>query len=196
MVHKKVLFLGPEDSPLLAWIKNQGDEVIQSADKLSPEEVAQQNFDFLVSYGYRHIIRKEILDLFPDRAVNLHISYLPWNRGADPNLWSFIEDSPKGVTIHYVDEGLDTGDIIIQKRVDFDLDTETLATSYQKLHREIQQLFKEVWNDIKHLQCPRKKQIGDGSMHLAREKESLGNLLNAGWDTPVSELLEYGRKNT
>ncbi|MCL0081308.1 hypothetical protein M1N64_03665 [Peptococcaceae bacterium] len=50
------------------------------------------------------------MDKFQGRAINLHISFLPWNRGADPNFWSFIENAPVGVSIHYLDEGIDTGD--------------------------------------------------------------------------------------
>jgi len=106
MAHEKILFLGPEDSPLITWLREEGEQVIQTADKLSAKDVAKQGYSFLVSYGYRHILRKDILDVFPGRAINLHISYLPWNRGADPNFWSFIEDTPKGVTIHYLPESV------------------------------------------------------------------------------------------
>ena len=38
----------------------------------------------------------------------MHISYLPFNRGAHPNYWSFKDNSPKGVTIHFIDNGIDT----------------------------------------------------------------------------------------
>lgn len=145
----KILFLGPEDSPLINWLQEQGEEVLQTAAKLSIQFVQEQRFSFLVSYGYRHILKKEILDLFPEKAVNMHISYLPWNRGADPNFWSFVEDTPKGVTIHYLDEGVDTGDIIVQKKVEFDLERETLATSYEKLQEEIQDLFKKKLAEYK-----------------------------------------------
>lgn len=92
----RVLFLGPDDSPLLDWLRDRGECVLQTAEEVSADRVKDRSFDFLVSYGYRHIIRQAVLDHFPDRAVNLHISYLPWNRGADPNLWSFFDDTPKG----------------------------------------------------------------------------------------------------
>lgn len=62
--------------------------------------------------------------------------------GSDPNFWSFIEKIPKGVTIHYLDAGVDTGNIIVQERVQFNENQEMLASSYQKLHITIQQLFK------------------------------------------------------
>ncbi len=149
----------------------------------------------MVSYGYRHIIRKNILDIFQGKAINLHISYLPWNRGADPNFWSFVEDTPKGVTIHYLDEGVDTGDIIYQKEMEFDLSRETLATSYEKLQAEIQDLFKKNWLNIKSVNNQRRKQVGKGSAHKIKDKEALSHLLTDGWDTPVSVLYQYGRSS-
>ncbi len=191
MAHEKILFLGPEDSPLITWLREQGEKVIQTADKLSAQEVSDQGYSFLISYGYRHILRKDILDIFPAKAINLHISYLPWNRGADPNFWSFIEDTPKGVTIHYLDEGVDTGDIIVQKKIEFDSDRETIATSYEKLQAVIQDLFKQNWPNIKSGKYQRKKQVGEGSTHKVKDKESLSHFLTDGWNTRVSVLEEY-----
>lgn len=53
-------------------------------------------------------------------VLNLHISYLPWNRGANPNFWSFVENTKKGVTIHEIDEKLDKGKILLRKELEFD----------------------------------------------------------------------------
>ena len=191
-----ILFLGPQDSPLLSWLIHEGENVVQTDNRIDTAFLEKERIFFLVSYGYRHIIKADILDALPDRAINLHISYLPWNRGADPNLWSFIDNTPKGVTIHYLDEGVDTGDIIVQKKVDFDADTETLATSYQKLQGEIQALFKLNWKEIKAGTCPRYKQCGTGSLHTLKDKEPILHILTEGWDTPVSVLEQFGRKTT
>jgi len=191
MAREKVLFLGPEDSPLIAWLLEQGEQVIQTADKLSLPFIREGKFTSLVSYGYKHILRKDILDKFPGKAINLHVSYLPWNRGADPNFWSFVEDTPKGVTIHYLNDGVDAGDIIVQKNLNFDLDAETLATSYEKLQVAIQDLFKQNWNNIKNGVCPRQEQVGKGSAHKVKDKEGLLHLLKDGWNTPILALDEY-----
>ena len=188
---RKILFLGPEDSPLIPWLQTQGEEVVQAAEKISAKTVTKQGCDFLVSCSYRHILGKDILDMFPGKAVNLHISYLPWNRGADPNFWSFIENSPKGVSIHYLDEGVDSGDIIVQEEVKFNLAQETLATSYDKLQAVIQDLFKAHWSSIVNGTCQRQEQIGKGSTHKVKDKEALSHLLTDGWNTPVSVLVEY-----
>lgn len=189
-----ILFLGPDDSPLLTWLLDHGESIVSTTEKISPDFVQENQFDFLISYGYRHILRKDILELFPNRAINLHISFLPYNRGADPNFWSFLEGTPKGVTIHYIDEGVDTGDIIVQKEVVFDdLTAETLGSSYQKLHREIQQLFFENWATIKAGKSDRKRQYGKGTAHRVKDKSPYLHLLEKdGWDTKVSVLVEFG----
>ena len=161
----RVLFLGDVNSPLAAWLRQAGEDVLAREEKLTPEEIRGLHPDIIVSYNYRHILPAEALSRPRFGAVNLHISYLPWNRGADPNLWSHIEGTPKGVTIHYMDAGVDTGDIIAQKETAFGSD-ETLRGSYDKLHAEIQALFKEWWPKIRTGSCPRLKQAGEGSFHL------------------------------
>jgi methionyl-tRNA formyltransferase len=121
--------------------------------------------------------------------VNLHISYLPWNRGADPNLWSFLEDSPKGVTVHYMDEGVDTGDIIAQKKIEFAKEEEqTLSSTYNILKKEIEGLFEKVWPDIVNGSAKRVRQPGKGSSHKLADKKPYMHLLDKGWNTPVANL--------
>ena len=183
----KILFLGYTDSPLIDYLRADNNDVAVHDEKLSRGDIAAITPEVIVSYGYRHIIKKDVLDDYPNRVINLHIAFLPWNRGADPNLWSILEDTPSGVTIHYIDEGVDTGDIIAQRAVAFS-DTDTLASSYQKLHIEIQKLFKEVWPEIRDGKNERTKQVGNGSMHRARDKEHIAALLSNGWDTQIALL--------
>lgn len=195
IISKKILFLGFEGSELLCWLRQQGEEVDQTTQKLEADKIISKGYDFLISYGYRHILKREILDLFPDRVINLHISFLPWNRGADPNFWSFVDNTPKGVTIHYVDEGIDTGDIIIQQEVAFEDEGETLATTYQKLQDVIQKLFRENWESIRNGNSPRNKQPENSrSIHRVRDKKKYMDYLQEGWDTPVRVLEELKSK--
>ena len=186
----KILFLGQSDSPVLNWLIKQGENIFSTTDKISVDYILENQYNFLISYGYRHILKKDVLDLFPNRAINMHISYLPYNRGADPNFWSFIEGTPKGVTIHFLDEGIDTGDIIVQKEVIFDsLDIETLGSTYQKLQTEIQNLFFKNWDLIKTLKAKRRPQVGAGTTHRVKDKEPLLYLIEKdGWNTKVSVL--------
>ena len=180
-----ILFLGYSESPLVTFLRESGEAVTTSEEKISAEQSG--GFEFLISYGYRYILRPELLSLFPDRAINLHVSLLPWNRGSDPNLWSWIENTPKGVTIHYLDPGLDTGDIIVQKAVILG-SKETLRTSYEVLRTELEAMFRANWPNIRQGRCERRKQAEGGSFHKVADRRKVEHLLVHGWDTSVTWL--------
>lgn len=184
----KILLLGPPNEKISDLIREDGHQVVEKESPIDVQFLKEKQIDFAVSYGYRHIIKSDVLNHMKDQIINLHISYLPWNRGADPNLWSFLEDTPKGVTIHYVDEGIDTGDIISQKLVEFDASRETLRTTYGKLSEEIIMLFQETWSLIVNGQVMAKKQTGKGTFHKLSDKDRFKYLLSNGWDTPVAYL--------
>ena len=114
----KVLFLGTTK-------KNKIFNFLNSSKSLNVYFSSKQikhnylnKFKIVVSYGYNHIIPEKFIT---NNIYNLHISFLPYNRGAHPNFWSFIENTPSGVTIHKIDQGIDTGKIIFQKMIDFEL---------------------------------------------------------------------------
>jgi methionyl-tRNA formyltransferase len=184
-----VLVLGYENSYASKVVEVNGGKALEYSDKFDVDFLKRNSIEFIVSYGYRHIIKKDILDFMRDKVVNLHISCLPWNRGADPNLWSFLEDSPKGVTVHYMDEGVDTGDIIAQKEVEFQNEEEqTLSSTYNILKEEIEELFEKVWPEILKGSAIRVRQTGEGSSHKLNDKKPYMHLLDKGWDTSVLKL--------
>jgi methionyl-tRNA formyltransferase len=181
----KTLFLGSIACPTFLFLRDCEKEVVQKEDKLTPDYIRQNKIDFIVSHGYRHIIKPDIIQMMSERIINLHISFLPFNRGADPNLWSFLESTPSGISIHKVDEGLDTGAIYIQKELYFD-DSHTLSSSYAILQREIVELFVQNWDAIKNGNLKAVPQKGKGTFHYLKDKEPYLFLLKErGWDTPV-----------
>jgi methionyl-tRNA formyltransferase len=194
-VQRPVLFLGREDSPILAHLREVEPSVVAMGpeEPLTPALIDEHDPELAVVHGYRLILRRPVLDRLPDRIFNLHISYLPFNRGSDPNLWSLLEDTPPGVTIHYVDEGVDTGDIIAQRRVELG-DDETLATSYAALQAALQALFREHWPAIREGRCERRPQSGPGTSHRSADRAAVEHLLVAGWDTPVGRLRGAARR--
>ena len=107
----KILYLGYPQNPIHLFLKTKG-MVFQTQEKIN---FNIDQFDWVVSYGYSHIIKQDMIDKAKNPIINLHISYLPFNKGADPNFWSWLENTLKGVTIHQIDKGIDTGDILIQK---------------------------------------------------------------------------------
>ena len=105
-----------------------------------------------ILFGY--ILRPEFLELFESGVVNLHPSFLPYNRGSNPDIWSIVEGTPAGVTLHYIDKGVDTGDIIAQKQVTVE-PVDTGETLYRKLEQTCVELFKATWPLMRSGQVPR-----------------------------------------
>ena len=119
------------------------------------------------------------------------MSYLPYNRGAHPVFWAFYEGTPQGVTIHHIDEGLDTGEIISQKRVWFEDLSTTYKKAYNLLFSEMEHLFIANWEAIKLANYTAKEQSGDGTFHRQIELPTW----QGGWDRPVNEVLSDLRRS-
>lgn len=183
-----ILILGSERAEIAKVIMQGGDDFVFTNKKIYRDDELVKQSDFIISFGYRHILRQDILSLFPKSAINIHISLLPWNRGADPNLWSFLEDTPKGVTIHYMDAGIDTGKILCQEEIVFS-SGETLRTSYEKLIQLAIKLFEKNWLDIRDGQIITKLQKQGGTYHRSKDRLQYECLLAQGWDTPVDVLI-------
>ena len=183
-----IILLGPYRKGLIDFLSSFGDKVTTAEALLTGDSEDLFNIDFIISYGYRHILKKDILDKFPNKAINFHISLLPWNRGADPNLWSFLEDTPKGVTIHYLDYGIDTGDILAQQEVKY-VQEDTLRTSYERLSETIEELFRQVWSNIRSGEQKSILQLEGGSYHRMSDCVKFEYLLIKSWDTPVADLI-------
>jgi len=80
--------------------------------------LADEGVDLVVLAGYMHLLTSAFLDPFRDRIVNVHPSLLPAFPGAhavEEQLAAGVAES--GATVHYVDEGVDTGKVIAQERV-------------------------------------------------------------------------------
>lgn len=172
----KILFLtnNPLTQTLSDWLViNKKEDVYIFDSKINMQELKEICPDFIISYNYSYIIKSDVIDLYYRRIINLHTSLLPWNRGSYPNIWSWIDHNPCGVTIHFIDKGIDTGDILFQKEVYIDEFEETLRTSYHILHNEIQKLFMDNWDQIKVGSVVAKPQKNPGTIHTDKDFEKL-----------------------
>ncbi len=84
------------------------------------------NPDLIVVFSMSQLIKKDLIDVPKYGVINLHPSMLPEYRGPNPDFWQYynMEINP-GVTVHYINEGEDTGDIIFQERVHIPLGTKS-----------------------------------------------------------------------
>ena len=79
-------------------------------------KASNYNCDLFVSMSYNQIFKNRITNLPPYKTINCHAGKLPFYRGRNILNWVLINDEKEfGITVHYIDEGIDTGDIITQK---------------------------------------------------------------------------------
>ena len=80
------------------------------------KKISIYDCDLLVSMSFNQIFRLPIINLTPNKIINCHAGKLPFYRGRNILNWALINDEKElGITVHYVDKGIDTGDIILQK---------------------------------------------------------------------------------
>jgi len=139
----------------------------------------------LISFGHSEKIPRSVLEVLGNKAVNVHISLLPWNRGSDPNFWSWLTGTPKGVTLHAMSEGIDEGPIWAQASAEFG-ERETLRSSTK--------LVVEHLNTIRFEEAMPSPQPSGGSHHSKRDLEPFRFLLRHGWDTTCEEIARWGAK--
>ena len=139
--------------------------------------------EHIISFGYRHILPPDIVKEYAGRAFNLHISMLPWNRGASPNLWAFHDSTPHGVTLHLIDEGIDTGPWIAQQVVK-PREIDTLASSYRNLTRAGLALLHDWLPRLTRGEFEAHEYTGTGTFHTKAESDALLQSLPLGWETP------------
>lgn len=189
----KVLLLTDKPNLLAPALNDSGDEYEVS---LATPDIWPKDIDYIVSFGYRHIIKAPELDRFRNRILNVHISLLPWNRGADPNFWSWFDKTPKGVSFHLIEAGLDTGSIVEQGQLHYDVTSQdTLRTTYNDLTTFASGVFRLRWPSWRREIYDFLPRIGDGSFHKSVDKDPWMAKLPLGWDTPVFEVEKLGEEH-
>ncbi len=108
--------------PVLQPSSLKGEDVVK--------EIGSYRPDLIVVVSYGKILPKAILDLPPLGCINVHASLLPKYRGAAPINWALINgEKETGITIMQMDEGMDTGDILLQKAISIDEDDDAESLS-------------------------------------------------------------------
>ncbi len=108
-----------QDQILKSWANQLSIDYLPIANVNDAESIAQlkkYSADLFVSMSFNQILKNEILHSAPLGFINCHAGALPFYRGRNILNWVLINDEKEfGVTVHYIDEGIDTGDIILQK---------------------------------------------------------------------------------
>ena len=141
--------------------------------------------DLIIVAAFGQIISKEILDLPRFGCVNVHASLLPKYRGASPIQWAVINGDPvTGVTIMRMDEGIDTGDMILREEVALAPD-ETGGSLFERLSEVGAKLCVTAMKEIEAGTAVYTPQGETGVTHTAKIHKELGSI---DWSRPAAEL--------
>lgn len=129
------------------------------------QEIKDINPDLIVSAYYRQIFPRKLIDIPRLGIVNIHPSILPYYRGPVPTAWAIMNnESEFGITVHKVDDSIDTGDILVQKAFTIDED-ETGYELYMKAMKLGATLFIDNFKDIIEENIQPRKQPYGGSYY-------------------------------
>ena len=145
---------------------------------LQPEKIKdikdtliQLNPDLFCVVAYGKILPKDILEIPKLGSVNVHASLLPKYRGAAPIQWAVLNgEKITGVTTMFMDEGMDTGDIILKQEVEIG-ENETTGELWERLSKIGGRLLIETVNKIEKGIAPREKQGNDFTLAPMLKKE-------------------------
>ncbi len=142
----------------------------------SVEKIRSLNPDLIVVVAYGKILPKEILEAAPLGCINIHGSLLPKLRGAAPIQWSVINgDEYSGVTSMMMDEGLDTGDMLVKKQVKIDFN-ETSGELYDRLSFVGAEVLEETLKKLENGELIRIPQNDDESTYAPLLSKEISNI--------------------
>jgi methionyl-tRNA formyltransferase len=162
--------LGERIRDVVARQRRQDDEIVVAYDRPALHEALAHGPEWIVSAGCRFILTPEELAKAGD-ACNVHPSYLPWGRGANPNVWAIIAREPAGVSIHRMTAGLDRGPLFAQRKIPVAFG-DTGHSLYHHLVDEAAWLFAETWPWLRYGGATTWEQRGEGSYHRVADMET------------------------
>jgi methionyl-tRNA formyltransferase len=149
--------------------------------------------DLILSFYYRRLLSQELLAIPRLGGINLHGSLLPKYRGRAPVNWVLVNgETQTGVTLHYMTEQADAGDIIAQRPVDIAFE-DTALTLFEKVARAAVELFRETFTHIKAGNAPRLPQDPAQATYFGGRTPDDGRL---DWDRPALGLYNLVRAVT
>jgi len=164
----EAVFLGINDAgeQIYSWLNQREDVEVKAllTEKEQLDLIKDIRPEIVISAGFEHKVPEEIIEVPEKGIVNVHPSFLPYNRGSYPYIWPILEGTPAGVSIHYMTEGIDEGPVIDQMEVPVRPD-DTAKDLYERLKAESVLLFKESWPEIKEGVKGLSQDLSKGQVH-------------------------------
>ena len=175
-----------EAPPIKAAFAGNAGPILQPKRIKSEEAVAEIRAltpDVIVVMAYGQILPRAVLEIPTIACLNLHASLLPRHRGAAPIQASMVAgDRETGVTVMYMDEGLDTGDVMLQTRIEIAPD-ETGGSLHDRLAEIAPGALKEALAELQAGTAPRIPQDSSGATYAPKLEREHGRI---DWTEPAA----------
>jgi methionyl-tRNA formyltransferase len=169
--------LGPNNLPVLQPKRIKAGEAIAEIRELAP--------DVAVVIAYGQILPRAVLEIPSVACLNLHASLLPRHRGAAPIQAAIVAgDRETGISVMYMDEGLDTGDVLLQKRIEI-ASGETGGSLHDRLAEIAPAALAEALTTLRDGMAPRLPQDSSLATYAAKLEREDGRL---NWSEPAALL--------
>jgi methionyl-tRNA formyltransferase len=184
-----ILYIGYEKSKIKDFLeKTENFYFIDGSAYITLNLIQKYTPDYIILHGCHSILSEEIVNYYEHKIINCHGAYLPYNRGRHPNVWSVIDNTPSGGTIHFIDKNIDKGNILYRKQY-YPTENDTLASSYWAIRDLLEEMFLEIWPQIKN-NCYNFEEINwdEGSIHYGKDLKKVDHLLINGWETLLLDI--------
>lgn len=153
-----------------------------------PEAVAQMQAlepDYILVIGWSQIVKRTVLELPARACIGFHPALLPQNRGRAVLPWTILQGlRHSGATLFYLDEGVDSGDILIQKTFTVE-PGETARTLYNKVTATLREMIREALPFLENGNPPRYPQDHSRATYCARRTPADGLI---DWQQPAEQI--------
>lgn len=181
--NKPIALMVPDDKKT-----THADELIRSCSYLECSRILKGNFfrteegikllhklrpDYIICVHFPYIFPKRVLNIPKVGIINLHPAYLPYNRGWHTPTWAIWEETPYGASLHFMDHGLDTGNIIYQEKLKI-CPADTADILYQRVKELEFNVFKKAWPSlVSHTYIRHPQSANLGTMHKKQDITSI-----------------------
>lgn len=146
------IFMGKE------FLKKESQSVLRKTDP-----------DYIFGIHFPYLVPKSVLEIPRIGFLNLHPAYLPYNRGWHTPSWAILDKTPIGATLHFMEEKLDAGDVVHQKKVKINPD-DTANSLYQRLKEVEFETFQEAFPKLLNENFQKKAQdLTAGTSHVKKD---------------------------
>ena len=177
-------------SPVKEYAISKGLQVLQPEKVRKNEEflaqIKQMEPEYICVVAYGKILPKELLEIPQKGCINVHGSLLPQYRGAAPIQWAVLNgDKETGITTMYMDEGMDTGDMILKEKIEIG-EYETTGEVWEKLSKIGGALLVKTIEQIENGTAPREKQPEEYTMAPMLSKD----MAKIDWENMTTEQIK------